>query len=320
MHFNAIPNEKVLSDPAVTEEHKRKIKLIGEYKAFFLNYFNQQKSDIYTKTYFLKNEAASYLVIVSPFNEVKAETECFIIMGCFPYLGFFEKESALKYKAQKEQEHFATYLRPVYAYSTLNYFNDPILSSFFYYDDLNLAEVVFHELFHTLFFVKSDVDFNENLANFFSKELMSIYFKDKQYELLSKYLKQNSDYDLLNLEIKKFVKNLNELYQKKTATETYDDILKNFLANTFTPHFKQFCKVQGIQDAQCFPLNRTWNNAVFAAFATYESEQAAVKSKFTKMDRPLKDFFATLKSDYQTFSELEEKNQKFSDYFLRKSL
>ncbi|MFN8371128.1 MAG: aminopeptidase [Bacteriovoracaceae bacterium] len=319
IHFNAIPNDKVLKDPLVTEEQKRKIRKIGEYKEFFLNYFDENKRDIYTKTYFLKNEAASYLVISSPLNEVKAETECFIIMGCFPYLGFFEKESALKYKEQKEKEHLSTYMRPVYAYSTLNYFNDPILSSFFNYDDLNLAEVIFHELFHTLFFVKSDVDFNENLANFFSKELMVIYFQDKNSEAMKNYLKQNSDYDLLNLEIKKFIKILNEQYAKKAAQVQYEEVLTTFLSTTFIPYFKQFCKEHEISDSQCFPLNRKWNNAVFAAYATYESEQAAVKLKFTKMNKPLKEFFVTLKNEYRTYYENEENKQKFSEYFLRKN-
>src|SRR5690606_28211743 len=62
-----------------------------------------------------------------------------------------------------------------------------ILSSFFYYDDLDLAELIFHELFHTIFFIKDDVDLNENLANYFGKELVRLYFKDdprlKSYEL-----------------------------------------------------------------------------------------------------------------------------------------
>src|SRR5690606_17570522 len=96
-----------------------------------------------------------------------------------------KKDSALDWVKDKKEEGFQTWMRPVYAYSTLGYFEDRILSSFFQYDKYELAELVFHELFHVMYFLKNNVDFNENIANFFGEQMAREYFKnhnDNGYE------------------------------------------------------------------------------------------------------------------------------------------
>ena len=62
-------------------------------------------------------------------------------------------------------------------YSTLGYFDDPILSSFFNYNKFDLTVLIFHELFHTIYFYKNKVQLNENLANFFGREMAIEYYK-----------------------------------------------------------------------------------------------------------------------------------------------
>jgi len=111
-------------------------------------------------------------VNASPFYEVKPKMFSFPLMGSFPYIGFFDQKSALKYATKLGKEDYYTYVRPVYAYSTLGYFEDKILSSFFFLDDITLVETIYHELFHTLFFAKDEVDFNENLASFFAQKML----------------------------------------------------------------------------------------------------------------------------------------------------
>ena len=170
-------NKKVLSDVRIPLSYKEKIKKISEYKRFFYRYWKKNEGSIYSKTTLLDTDAVSYLVIVSPHNNIEAKEECFPFVGCFPYLGFFKKKSAQEYQKKMEEKGFITHRRDVYAYSTLGYFTDPILSSFFFYDDFDLVEMIFHELFHTIFFIENEVKLNENLANYFSKEMAFDYFK-----------------------------------------------------------------------------------------------------------------------------------------------
>jgi predicted aminopeptidase len=50
------------------------------------------------------------------------------------------------------------------AYSTLGWFDDPLLSTFIGYPDAQLARLVFHELAHQLVYAKNDTTFNESFA------------------------------------------------------------------------------------------------------------------------------------------------------------
>jgi predicted aminopeptidase len=179
LQARAKDNKEILQNVRIPKDQKEKIKKIEELKLYFYNYWNKKQTRIYTQTTMLENKAVTYLVVASPFNEIKAVENCFPLMGCFPYLGFFNLSSAQSFAKELEGEDLATWLRPVYAYSTLGYFNDTILSSFFHYTDYELAELIFHELFHTIFFVKNEVELNENLANYFSKQMVEEYFIQK---------------------------------------------------------------------------------------------------------------------------------------------
>lgn len=131
IQFRGVDNQKVLDDPKVSDEVKRKILLIGEYKKFFYHYFDSKPTSIYTKTTTLDNEAVSYLVIASPHTKIEAHEFKFPFVGSFPYIGFGKKDSAEEFAKQLEKEEkLVTWIRPVYAYSTLGYLEDRILSSF----------------------------------------------------------------------------------------------------------------------------------------------------------------------------------------------
>jgi predicted aminopeptidase len=50
------------------------------------------------------------------------------------------------------------------AYSTLGWFDDPLLSTFIQYPDVQLARLMFHELAHQRVYLKGDTAFNESFA------------------------------------------------------------------------------------------------------------------------------------------------------------
>jgi predicted aminopeptidase len=56
------------------------------------------------------------------------------------------------------------------AYSTLGWFDDPILSSMVGWGDERLATLIFHELAHQRFYVQDDTEFNESFASFVEQE------------------------------------------------------------------------------------------------------------------------------------------------------
>lgn len=289
--------EEVLKDEKISKDYKNKIILIQDYKKYFYKYFGLAEKGIYSKVSILEGDAVTYLVIASTFNEVQAHKEWFPFMGEFPYLGFFDKDSAEKYAKKMQKKKYHTYLRPVFAYSTLGYFEDRILSSFFHYSEKDLAELIFHELFHTIFFIKDNVDLNENLANYFGEQLMLEYFEhDKEKELIE----ERKNYGLVRQEIARFI----EIYKQKIKAKPIKDleqsfeIVNNFVAKELIPGLNKFCEKQKIKDC-LYAKDETWNHAKFAAFMTYEQKKEFLDN--ARKQSTLKSFLDKIKKTYEQY-------------------
>ena len=98
------------------------------------------------------------------------ETHCFPIAGCVAYRGYYNQGAARGEAALLKQRGMDVSIGGVEAYSTLGWFNDPIMSSMMNWGDERLATLIFHELAHQRFYVKDDTEFNESFANFVEQE------------------------------------------------------------------------------------------------------------------------------------------------------
>ena len=65
-----------------------------------------------------------------------------------------------------------THVGGVAAYSTLGFFNDPVLNTFLRFGDQEVARMVFHELAHQIVYVNNDSAFNESFATAVENEGM----------------------------------------------------------------------------------------------------------------------------------------------------
>lgn len=315
LQWSGVENSELMKDPKVDAETKRKIKLIEEYKKFFYAYFQKSETSIYTKTSVLEQEAVTYLLIASPHTSISAHEFNFPFFGSFPYLGFFSKQSALNYAERLAKKGLVTWIRPVYAYSTLGYLEDRILSSFFYYSDLDLAELIFHELFHTIFFIRDDVDLNENLANYFGKELVKIYFKNDprlaEYEKSLGHEKKVASkivtmIELLEGEFKKFDGQLTD--------SMADQLTKDFIEGTFIPQMRDFCLKESIEAKICMS-ETDWNQARFAAFLTYEEKQDEISDIQAHLKLTPRDFYLWLEKEKELIRKKDKEELDFIKYF-----
>lgn len=310
-------NDVVLKDPNVSQKHKDKIAKIMKYKKWFYQYWDRKEERIYSKTTFLEGQAVTWLVIASPHDQIKAHKECFPFMGCFPYLGFYKKDSAKDYIDRLKAEGLVTYMRPVYAYSTLGYFTDTILSSFFYYKDFELAELIFHELFHTIFFAKDEVDLNENLANYFGREMAYEYFQLSS-ESVTKAKEKRAKRSLVNQKVTDLTKELNQEYKKKKNLSPGESglILKNYLTNVFYPTMEKYCHEIGVPKNECSPLKMKWNNASLASYLTYEKNLNALEKIRREKKLSLKELFSHILTQYDKFED-EDPDISFEKYLFK---
>jgi len=89
---------------------------------------------------------------------------CYPIAGCASYRGYYDEKRLHDYVNQLKLQGFDTHIGYVPAYSTLGWFDDPVLSSFIDWPDYRLAGLLFHELTHQRIFIDDDTQFNESLA------------------------------------------------------------------------------------------------------------------------------------------------------------
>jgi predicted aminopeptidase len=95
------------------------------------------------------------------------------------YRGYFSKDAAFDYGGQLKAQGYDVYIGGVAAYSTLGWFDDPVLSTFIYHSDIKLAALIFHELSHHLLYVPDDTTFNESFATAVEQESMRRWLSTK---------------------------------------------------------------------------------------------------------------------------------------------
>ncbi len=99
----------------------------------------------------------------SPFS-LQPKSWWYPFVGSLEYRGYFSEHGALDCSNHLELEGYEVYVDGVEAYSTLGWFKDPVLNTFVFHGEPELAETLFHELGHQRVFVSGDTDFNEAYA------------------------------------------------------------------------------------------------------------------------------------------------------------
>ena len=94
----------------------------------------------------------------------------FPIVGTVPYKGFFDKADAEAQVKELEQQGYEASMRGTEAFSTLGWFNDPVVSTTLKNTPIRIANTVIHESVHTTVWIPGGVPFNESLANFIGSE------------------------------------------------------------------------------------------------------------------------------------------------------
>ncbi len=116
-------------------------------------------------------------VFAAPEFSMELQQWCMIFAGCVNYRGYYDKNDAELYAGKLSQAGADTYVGGVSAYSTLGYFNDPVLNTFLRYGDTEVAHIIFHELAHQLVYAKGDSAFNESFATTVEDEGMRRWLK-----------------------------------------------------------------------------------------------------------------------------------------------
>ncbi len=124
-------------------------------------------------------DRALELVIAAPPDRLEPVTWWFPIAGRVSYRGYFDPERARSFADQLVREGYDTYLRPAALYSTLGWFDDPIPRRLLSWPEVDVVEVVLHELVHETVFAPGDTNYNEAIASFIAQQATLLLFADR---------------------------------------------------------------------------------------------------------------------------------------------
>lgn len=175
-----IPVEEALKDPGLSEDKKKKLLLAQEARLFAETELHLKSTKNYTSYVELGRPYVTYVVSAAPKWELKHYQWSYPFMGEMPYKGFFNESDAVAEEKSLQTENLDTYMRGVSAYSTLGWFNDPILSSMLRYDDYDLVNTIIHETVHATLYIKRAADFNERLATFLGNKGAELFYLKKE--------------------------------------------------------------------------------------------------------------------------------------------
>jgi predicted aminopeptidase len=161
---NARPVEEWLADPRTSPALRERLEAAQRIRAFASRSLGLPENGSYRAYADLGRRFVVWNVFAAPEFSVEPRRECFPFTGCVAYRGFFSEEEARRHAERLKAEGFDVHVGGVPAYSTLGWFDDPLLSSFIGYPDAQLARLLFHELAHQLVYAKSDTTFNESFA------------------------------------------------------------------------------------------------------------------------------------------------------------
>ncbi|MDZ7778361.1 MAG: aminopeptidase [Gemmatimonadota bacterium] len=170
------PIHRVLNDSTTDPEVRGKLAYVLEARRFAAERLGIDVGDSYTMYTELDSDTLALVLSAAQRDRLRAKTWWFPIVGRVPYKGFFSEADARSEMASLEAEGYDTYLRPTAAFSTLGWFNDPILSSVLRADDVEVVETVLHELAHQHLFVPGRVGFNESFATFVGRVAAARFF------------------------------------------------------------------------------------------------------------------------------------------------
>ncbi len=157
---------RLMDSPDLDETTAQRLNRAQDILTFASDSVGLQQDGRYTSYVALQRDFVVWNVFAAQPFDLAGKHWCYPIVGCAPYRGYFRETDALAAARKYQSQGYETYVGGVPAYSTLGWFDDPLLDTFLLWPDAELASLLIHELAHGRVWVRNDVAFNESFAEF----------------------------------------------------------------------------------------------------------------------------------------------------------
>ncbi len=285
------PVAELIRDPATDGKLKEKLELVMRLRTFAAQELKLQPDGSYVKYVDLHRAFVVWNVNVAPKLSLAPKTWWFPIVGSVSYLGYFSEDGARRYAAIWDKKGWDTYIGDVPAYSTLGWFHDPLLNTFVFESEAELADTIFHELAHRRLFVAGDTDFNEGFATMVAEEGVRRWFtaaaNPHAFEHFRDGVRRENDFVKLVLETRV---ELETIYADGRLPEAAKLQRKAEVIGQMRIHYAKLKETWGLEKAgydEWFaePVNNAKLNTVAAYYDLVPAFQALLRSEGGDMEK-----------------------------------
>lgn len=283
------PISEIVTDPGTPKDVRAKLEVVLAARQYAKASLKLRVKDSFT-TYSRLDHDTLVLVLSAAYQDtLKAYTWWFPIVGRVPYKGYFDFDAARRGARALAHDGFDVYLRPSDAFSTLGFFNDPLLSTTLKGDSLALANTVIHELTHNTFYARDQAAFNESFAMFVGARGAAAFFRSRgQEEAATRLDAQWQDDKLLARFWARLIVSLDSAYvahreskaERIAVRDTVYARARAALVHEIAPQLKTITPLY----AERVPLN----NASVLARRVYASDLDVFDQVYEKEGRDLK--------------------------------
>jgi predicted aminopeptidase len=284
-------------------ELKQRLQNIKKIRDFASNIIGLPDNNSYRSYADIGRKYIVWNVFATPSLSFEPRQSCFLIVGCLSYRGYFKKENAVAYMKSLEVESFDVYLGGVAAYSTLGWFDDPILNGMLERNDIELARLIFHELSHQQLYIKDDTEFNEAFADTVALIGLEYWLEanttsEQRREFEDQLARENQFIDL----VLAYRDRLNQLYNS-TIPDAQKHMQKTTLYKELQSAYEELRASWGGHDDYDEWFKHKLNNAKLAAISTYRKLVPLFFTTYETSGKDMKVFFSRVEKIGKCTSE-----------------
>jgi predicted aminopeptidase len=290
------PIAEIVADPGTTLSLRKKLETVLRIRDFASKELGLPDNQSYRGYADLQRPYVVWNVFAAEEFSLKPREWCFPIAGCVGYKGYFAEANAHAFAEQQKQNGLDVFIGTVPAYSTLGYFDDPVLNTFIHYPDWELARLIFHELAHQVAYVKDDSEFNESFATAVEKEGLRRWLAQHgdatQEEKIAQGELRKYQFNKMLTETKQ---KLEWLYKTNLNASEKRARKKQIFRELSQDHEQKKLSWDGYKGFDRW-INSSTNNAVIGAFNIYTQSEPAFSALLAQQGNDMRKFYAEVKA------------------------